>query len=676
MPAGVFDELVSLEELNLTANSLTSLPVGVFDGLSSLHSLDLSRSRLTSLPAGVFSGLASLQTLDLSGNNLATLPEGIFSGLASLEALHLAYNGLTSLPEGIFSGLISLEDLTLGTNRTDPLPVDVSLDWIDPGRFQVRVHTGAPFEIRLPITVTNGTLDGDSSHVTIPAGREASDVLSVSRRPGTTAAVTVEIDRFPDTPQGHTGYIPVKAAHPLPVLQALSLDFPHFANGESILSELVFVNVAVTPIRPAFYFFDTEGDLIAPDSVVNVGADRRVLADGSLTVQTEIEPLGELTISTHGRGPLVTGSVRVMADGPIGGVLRFDSPEIGVAGVGTGSFIRDAVFPARRQESGINTGAAIRNLGEDPMTVSCQLLQRNNLRDEVEFALPGNGQTAQFINELFTGTYTGNFVGAVRCSAEKLFTGVALEMDSQDRIFTTLPMVPVPPMGAGGHTQLYFPHFANGESTTSDFVLVNFTGWDTYSGIAIYFYDGEGHLIPPESVVDLAIGLRVRRDGALATGRRGEFTISTHGRGDLVTGSVRIISRGPIGGFLRFNNSEIGVAGVSTGEAVQDAIFPARHQVRGIRTGMAIRNLKQKATVVNCQLMRAGRVLEEREIPLSGNGQTAQFIDELFATTITSDFEGSVRCTAPDGGSFTGLALEMDAENHIFTTLPVVPVRQ
>ena len=42
----------------------------------------------------------------------------------------------------------------------------------------------------------------------------------------------------------------------------------------------------------------------------------------ALTVQTEMEPLGVLTISTHGRGPLVSGSVRVVSEGPI----RRDAP--------------------------------------------------------------------------------------------------------------------------------------------------------------------------------------------------------------------------------------------------------------------------------------------------------------------------------------------------------------
>ena len=40
----------------------------------------------------------------------------------------------------------------------------------------------------------------------------------------------------------------------------------------------------------------------------------------------------------------------------------------------------------------------------------------------------------------------------------------------------------------------------------------------------------------------------------------------------------------------------------------------------------------------------------------------------------TSDFAGSVRCAAPGEGMFTGVAVELDAVNQIFTTLPVVPV--
>ena len=79
---------------------------------------------------------------------------------------------------------------------------------------------------------------------------------------------------------------------------------------------------------------------------------------------------------------------------------------------------------------------------------------------------------------------------------------------------------------------------------------------------------------------------------------------------------------------------------------------------------------------VSCQLMKEGAVLEEAEIYLEANGQEARYIEEWFTGTDTSDFVGSVRCTASAEGEgmFTGVAVELDAGNRIFTTLPVVPV--
>ena len=65
---------------------------------------------------------------------------------------------------------------------------------------------------------------------------------------------------------------------------------------------------------------------------------------------------------------------------------------------------------------------------------------------------------------------------------------------------------------------------------------------------------------------------------------------------------------------------------------------------------------------------------DDVSIPLAANGQASWFIDEVFTGADTSDFVGSVRCIAPGDGMFTGVALELDAVNRIFTTLPVVPV--
>ena len=72
--------------------------------------------------------------------------------------------------------------------------------------------------------------------------------------------------------------------------------------------------------------------------------------------------------------------------------------------------------------------------------------------------------------------------------------------------------------------------------------------------------------------------------------------------------------------------------------------------------------------------MSGGVVPEEAEIALAANGQSSWFINDVFTGADTSDFAGSVRCAAPGEGMFTGVAVELDAVNRIFTTLPVVPV--
>ena len=472
-----------------------------------------------------------------------------------------------------------------------------------------------------------------------------------------------------------------------------ALDFAHFANGAGIISDLVFVNVATHPIRPALYFYDKEGNPIVAESVVDLTEDLEVTEDGGLSIWTEMEPLGELTIPTHGQGEVVSGSVKVVSNGPIGGFLRFDLPGIGVTGVGASQPVRDALFPARRQAGGIRTAAALHNLGEEAITVSCRLMSGGMVLEAVEIDLEANGQEARYIEEVFTATDTSDFVGSVRCTAPGLFTGIAVELDAGNRIFTTLPVVPVARAGGGGQeTVLYFAHFANGSGTTSDLVFVNVSprpsgpGPTPYhtavspSRPALYFYDQEGNLMDPASVVDLTGDLEVTGDGALSIQTEmeplGELTISTHGRGELVCGSVTVVSEGPIGGVLRYALPGIGVTGVGASPPVRDALFPARRQADGISTAAAIHNLGEEAMGVSCRLMQGGIVLEAVEIYLEATGQEARYIEELFPGTDTSDFVGLVRCTAPGEGAFTGVAVELDAGNRIFTTLPIVPVQR
>ena len=644
IPAELGD-LANLKRLWLDHNELSGEIPAELRRLTNLRELWLDHNELSGEIPAELGRLTSLRWLQLNGNKLSGEIPAELGRLTNLWHLYLNDNELRGEIPTELGGLANLTQLNLSQNRlSGPLPLTLS---------------ALPQLMRLDIRSTNLCAPTDTAFR------------------AWVRTIYFQGNYCDDTTQAPGGGV-------------FTLDFAHFGNGDSVISDLVLVNVADQPVRPSIYFYDKAGNPIDPGMVVDLTGDLAVAEDGALTVLTAMEPLGELTISTHGRGALVSGSVKVVSDGPIGGVLRFDRPGVGVAGVGTSQPTSDAIFPARRLAGGISTAAAIHNPREEAIVVSCRLMKEGAVLEEVEIPLSAYGQEAQFIEEMFTRTDTSNFVGLVHCRAPGLFTGVAVELDAANRIFTTLPVVPVPRGGRGREaTVLDFAHFANGEGITSEMVFVNVETQPSGSSSffhpvippirpALYFYDKEGHLIAAESVVDLTEDLEIQADGSLTVQTEmeplGELTISTHGRGALVSGSVKVVSDGPIGGMLRFDLPAIGVAGVGVSHYTEDALFPARRQAGGISTAVAIHNLESSPKLVRCELLREGALLDAVPIPLAANGQQSRFIDEMFPATDTSDFVGSVRCTVPDGGLFTGVAVELDAANRIFTTLPVVPV--
>ena len=281
---------------------------------------------------------------------------------------------------------------------------------------------------------------------------------------------------------------------------------------------------------------------MSAESVVEVTGDLEITEDGGLTVRTEMEPLGVLTIATHGQGTLVTGSVKVVSDGPLGEMLRYDLPNIGMAVVESGPPVSDALFPVRRREGEITTGVAIHNLEEEPMEVSCRLMSGGAVLEAAEIPLEANGQTSWLIDQAFAAADTSDFVGSVRCDAvgQGRFTAVALEMDPGTRVFTTLPVFPVDRGGGGGAAALDFAHFANGDGITSDLVFVNVSTQPSRPAPtpfhvdippirpAIYFYDTDGDPIAAESVLDITGDLEVQEDGTLSIRDRDSAPGRTH----------------------------------------------------------------------------------------------------------------------------------------------------
>ena len=486
--------LANLERLDLLGNGLSGEIPPELGDLANLEWLYLHRNKLTGEIPAELGDLANLQLLYLADNELSGEIPAELGDLASLQYLYLDDNELTG---EIPPELASLAQLQVFDIRNTGLcaPSDAAFQaWLATINFQGSV------------CVSGGTGgDGSGGGGTGGGGRGGGGGFgggggggprtSVPGAPSTLTAVggDGQVVLSWDAPASDGGaaitdyeyrinrsgpWIPIGSTDTTYTVTGLvngtsyvfevravnaagrsastnraeatpelfTLDFAHFANGDGITSDLVFVNAGTHPIRPLLYFYDQEGQPIAAESAVDITGDLEIQEDGSLSIQTAMEPLGELTISTHGQGELVSGSVRVVAFGAIGGVLRFDLPGIGVAGVGASPPVSDALFPVCRQEAGINTGVAIHNLESSAEIVRCELMREGVLHDAVSIPLAANGQSSWFINEVFTGADTSDFAGSVRCTApgEGMFTGVAVELDATNRIFTTLPVVPVP----------------------------------------------------------------------------------------------------------------------------------------------------------------------------------------------------------------------------------------
>ena len=160
--------------------------------------------------------LATIISLNLRAKSISALNSGDFSGMTGLTDLNLYGNQLSSLPHGIFEGLTALTTLRLGGNTVDPLPISVSLEKTDDGQLKAVAPTGAPFDIVLPISATNGSIADSTTSLTISKGSTASSAIAVSRTADTTAAVTANIGTLPSLPANHYGYSLSKSSN-LPV---------------------------------------------------------------------------------------------------------------------------------------------------------------------------------------------------------------------------------------------------------------------------------------------------------------------------------------------------------------------------------------------------------------------------------------------------------------------------
>ena len=124
----IFDGLSSLSTLDISGNALTSLHANIFSDTNNLGYLYASNNQLTTLPASIFTGnsdlILTLTELVLDGNRISSLPELVFDNLETLEILSLSDNMLATLPNNIFNHIPDDPDYMVPGTSSELRPSD------------------------------------------------------------------------------------------------------------------------------------------------------------------------------------------------------------------------------------------------------------------------------------------------------------------------------------------------------------------------------------------------------------------------------------------------------------------------------------------------------------------------------------------------------------------------
>lgn len=121
LPEGVFKHLKKLKHIDLSENPIfqpdSAVNIGAFNGISSLKTLILSDTRLADLRTSLsFDDLVNLEYMDLSNNSISVLPNDFFKSSHNIEHLDLS-NNLIETWQPAPSSFEKLKSLDLSVNK-------------------------------------------------------------------------------------------------------------------------------------------------------------------------------------------------------------------------------------------------------------------------------------------------------------------------------------------------------------------------------------------------------------------------------------------------------------------------------------------------------------------------------------------------------------------------------
>lgn len=124
LPAILFLNLHSLEQISLAGNKLKEIHENTFQHLYNLTSIDLSDNRIEQIDRSAFVGAINLYKLNLKGNKLTSFVGEHFNTGTNLQILDLSDNLINQLSPTSFVIHPRLKDLNLAGNQFTQFPSD------------------------------------------------------------------------------------------------------------------------------------------------------------------------------------------------------------------------------------------------------------------------------------------------------------------------------------------------------------------------------------------------------------------------------------------------------------------------------------------------------------------------------------------------------------------------
>jgi glutamine amidotransferase PdxT len=264
---------------------------------------------------------------------------------------------------------------------------------------------------------------------------------------------------------------------------------PHFVDGGGWTTQVVLTNSSDSPISGIVQFY-------GPGASGQSGPLLTMTADGTTgsTFPYLVQSRSAVRLVTSNASPtLQVGSVRIYPSGTApnaAAIFKFKRNDITVSEAGVTGVPAGSEFRMYAEASGVDgqagfieTGLAVANPSMIPVNVTLELTHMTGVAvgTPVTITVPGNGQVAKFISQLFPGL-PEPFRGFLKVTSTSPVnvTGVLCRYNERlDFLFTTTP--PRDENLVSPASQMLFPHIVSGGGFTTQFVIFGESGSGTIS---------------------------------------------------------------------------------------------------------------------------------------------------------------------------------------------------